>query len=104
MFNNYCRPEFFDVPKPVLAFGTHSLASFFAYLLFWLNWQNYGATRSRLALVFSLCYVGLLLTLTSFTSLVLAAVALTQIAVYLWKESRRALILGTVGLCAILLL
>jgi hypothetical protein len=97
-------PAMLALHKPVLAFGTHSLASFFAYLLFWLNWQNYNATRSRLALAFSICYVGLLLALTSFTSFVLAAVAVTQIAVWLWERSRRALVLGLVGLCATLFL
>jgi hypothetical protein len=97
-------PAMLGLHKPILAFGTHSLAGFFAYLLFWLNWQSYNVARSRLALAFSICYVGLLLALTSFTSLALAAVALIQIAVCLWKRSRRLLVLGVLGLCAILFL
>ena len=32
-------PAMLGLHKPILAFGTHSLAGFFAYLLFWLNWQ-----------------------------------------------------------------
>jgi hypothetical protein len=103
-FYEYLLPTMLDLHKPVLAFATHSLASFFAYLLFWLNWQNYSATRSRLALTFSICYVGFLFALTSFTSFVLAGLALTQLAVWLWERSRRVLVLGVVGLCAILFL
>jgi len=93
-------PAMLGLHKPVLAFGTHSLAGFFAYLLFWLNWQHYSVARSRLALTFSICYVGLLVALTSFTSLVLAAAALTQIVVWMWGRSRRVLVLGLAGLCA----
>jgi hypothetical protein len=97
-------PAMLGLHKPILAFGTHSLAGFFAYLLFWLNWQSYNVARSRVSLAFSICYVGLLLALTSFTSLALVAVAITQIAVCLWKRSRRVLVLGVLGLCAILFL
>ena len=97
-------PAMLGLHKPILAFGTHSLAGFFAYLLFWLNWQNYNATRNRLALAFSICYVVLLLALTSFTSLVLATVAVIQIAVWLWERSRTMLVLGLAGLCATLFL
>jgi hypothetical protein len=35
---------------------------------------------------------------------VLAGLALTQLAVWLWERSRRVLVLGVVGLCAILFL
>jgi|SRR5579863_170825 hypothetical protein len=97
-------PAMLDLHKPVLAFGTHSLAGFFAYLLFWLNWQTYEATKSRFALAFSFCHVGLLLALTSFTSLVLTVAAVTQIGIWLWRRSRRVLVLGVVGLCATLFL
>ena len=97
-------PGMLGLHKPVLAFGTHSLAGFFAYLLFWLNWQHYTVTRSRLALAFSICFIALLLALTSFTSLALVMVALAQVTVWLWKRSQRAFVLGLAGVLAIALL
>src|SRR6266478_6088951 len=61
-------PSMLTLHKPVLTFGSHSLAGLFLYLFFWLNWENYKVRRSTMALIFALSYFILLLGLTSFTS------------------------------------
>jgi hypothetical protein len=75
--------------KPVLTFGTHSLAALYLYLFFWLNWEHHRLRRSKLGLFFALGYFILLVGLTSFTSLGLGLLALAQIAVWCWKRNRQ---------------
>jgi hypothetical protein len=81
-------PAMLGLHKPVLTFGTHSLAGFFLYLFFWLNWETYKARRSPLALFFAVSELILLLAVASFTSLAFAVLALVQMGVWLWKRSR----------------
>jgi hypothetical protein len=95
-------PGMLDLHKPVLTFGTHSLAGFFTYLFFWLNWERYKVRRSVSNLVFALCEVTLLLAITSFTSFALAVLALAQIGFWLWKNNRKVLLVS-VG-CVILMI
>jgi hypothetical protein len=83
-------PAMLGLHKPILTFGTHSLAGLFLYLFFWLNWETYKQRRSALALSFALSELILLLAVTSFTSFALGALALAQIGIWLWKRSRRA--------------
>jgi len=94
-------PAMVGLHKPVLTFGTHSLAGFFLYLFFWLNWETYKARRSVLALFFAICELILLLAMASFTSVAFAMLALAQIGIWLWKRSRRVLV--TAAACAVLL-
>ena len=65
---------------PVLTFGTHSLAAFFLYLFFYAAFQTYRLRRKRLFLVFAVGYVLLTLALLSVTGVVLASLALVQMA------------------------
>jgi len=97
-------PAMLGLHKPVLSFGAHSLAGFFIYLLFWFNWEEYKTKRSSLALTFALCEVALLLALTSFTSLALALLALSQLGCWLSKRSRRAFALSIAAMCVTVLL
>ncbi len=92
-------PTMISVHKPVLMFGTHSLAGLFVYLFFWLNWETYKMRRSLLALFFALSHLILLLALTSFTSLAFAALALAQMGIWFWKRSRKVFVAAT--LCVV---
>lgn len=83
-------PNMLRLHKPVLTFGTHSLAGFFLYLFFWLNWENYNARRTKLALCGALSWLILLLAVASVTALALASLAFAQIGVWLWKRNRKA--------------
>jgi hypothetical protein len=95
-------PAMLSLHKPVLTFANHSVAGFFIYLFFWLNWETYKRDRSKLALWFALSELVLLLALASFTSLAFSALALTQIGVWLWRRSRKAFV-ATV-LCFLLMI
>lgn len=81
-------PTMLEAGKPVLTFGTHSLAGFFFYLLFYLTLQTFIAVGSKLNLVFALCYLSLLVSLSSFTALIFGAVAVVQLALcFEWRKS-----------------
>lgn len=95
-------PSMISLHKPVLTFGTHSLAGFFVYLFFWLNWETYKFRRSALALSFAMCELVLLLALTSFTSLAFAMLALVQMGVWLWKNNRK--VFAAAAVCIALLM
>jgi len=82
-------PAMLSLYKPVLTFASHSVAGFFVYLFFWLNWETYERHGSRLALCFALCELVLLVALSSFTSLAFSVLALTQMGIWLWKRSRK---------------
>ncbi|HXZ27012.1 MAG TPA: hypothetical protein VEG08_03325 [Terriglobales bacterium] len=73
---------------PVLTFGTHSLAGFFLYLFFYAAFQTYRLKQRRLFLVFAVCYVVLTLALLSVTGVVLASLAMVQMAHHFWSSSR----------------
>jgi hypothetical protein len=89
--------------KPVLTFGSHSLAAFFFYLLFYVALQTFIANRSKLNLVFAFSYLALLIPLYSFTALAFAGVAIVQLVLcFQWQKSAvagmiaAALLLATV--------
>jgi hypothetical protein len=83
-------PAMLALHKPVLTFADHSVAAFFIYLFFWLNWETYKSTRSKLAVCFALAELLLLIGAASFTSLFFSVVALVQIGGWLWAYSRKA--------------
>ena len=80
--------------KPVLTFGTHSMAGFMVYLLFYdaYTWWRLGGGRRPLLI--ALGHLGLLVALTSTTSLALALVAGVQLVVRL-AQRHRALVTPT---------
>jgi hypothetical protein len=98
-------PGMVALHKPVLTFGTHSLAGFFTYLFFWLNWERYKSRRAALNLVFATCEFMLMIAIASFTSFALVALAISQIGAWLWKENRKAfLALGAILILMLALL
>ena len=88
--------------KPVLSFGSHSVAALFLYLFFWANWKDYELHRRRPSSLLALGHLVLLLGLTSFASLGLGALALVQVCIWLWRKQRRQIII--VGSCLVGLL
>jgi hypothetical protein len=96
LINSYSQfyPELMPVTlslhKPVLTFADHSVAAFYSYLFFWLNWETYKSKKSKLFLFFALAELVLLLGVLSFTAFFFSAVALAQIGGWLWKRSRMA--------------
>ncbi len=87
--------------KPVLTFGSHSLAGFFFYLLFYVTFQTFAKTGSKLNLVYALSYVFLLTRLASFTSVIFTAVALVQLMLHFqWHKSALAGFAASVVLLA----
>ncbi len=81
-------PYMLEEGKAVLTFGSHSLAGFFFYLLFYMTLQTFITLGSKLNLLFALGYLALLLSLACFTSLVFAAVAIVQlVSCFQWRKS-----------------
>jgi hypothetical protein len=72
-----------ELRKPVLSFGTHSIAGFFMYLLFWLNLETAKATKKRAFVLFAACFLSLTVALLSFTGFGLGALALFQLFQYM---------------------
>lgn len=90
-------PAMLDLHKPVLTFGTHSLAGLFLYLFFWLNWETYKLRKTHLALFFAVSEFVLLLAVASFTSIAFAFLALAQIGIWLWKRNRKIIAMAAAG-------
>lgn len=71
--------------RPVLTFGTHSVAAFYYYLFFWMHFQVFKAAPSIRslktvpALGTALAYLSLCLSLFSVTSIAFGAVAIVQV-------------------------
>jgi hypothetical protein len=66
--------------KPVLTFATHSVAGTFVYLFFWLNFRTYQKTGKRLHLALAVLHAAMCIALMSVTSLVLAVLAIAELA------------------------
>ena len=94
-------PSMVALHKPVLTFGTHSLAGLFIYLFFWINWQEFSLRGKRFSLLFALGYFVLLLGLASFTALGFAALAGAQMAIFCWKINPRLTVVAALCVVAI---
>lgn len=66
--------------KPVLTFGTHSLAAMAFYLFFWLCLETYKAKKEWLFLASAILYAALTLALTSVAGLAIGAIMVAQLA------------------------
>jgi hypothetical protein len=88
--------------KPVLTFGTHSLAAFFLYLFFWLNLQGYKRKGQKRLLGFALCYIFLTACLLSVSAVVFAAVGICQLAFHFWSSIRYKFVSALAVLCVVL--
>jgi hypothetical protein len=75
--------------KPVLTFATHSLAGFFYYLFFYLNFRTYIVTGSRWSLAAAIGHIALGLAVRSTTGWILMTVASAQLSLALWRRYRR---------------
>jgi hypothetical protein len=82
-------PMMLEMRKPVLTFGTHSLAAFFLYLFFWINLEAFKAKGRKLFLAFSICYLFLVLCLTSVSAVALSLAGFAQLAYLAVKPVRR---------------
>lgn len=78
--------------KPVLTFGTHSIAGFFFFLFFFLNWRAYQAKRRTLYLAFAIAHVALPFALISVTGFAFGLLE-TTILLYGFLK-RRPIIFG----------
>jgi hypothetical protein len=95
-------PDMLAWHKPVLTFGSHSIAAFFLYLFFWVNLRAYKVKRNRLFLTFSVSYLFLMLFLLSVSALAFATVGSFQLAAHFWPAIRHKLAWACVALCAVL--
>jgi hypothetical protein len=98
-------PNMLFFRKPVLTFGTHSIAAFFLYLFFYANLQTYRLKGRKLFLIFAFCYLFLIAALLSVSGLVLAALGSLQLLWLFWFSVRRrwfwgGALLAVVGLIA----
>lgn len=72
--------------KPVVMFGSHSIASMFFYLFFFINFVEYKETKGKSALLLALLNLILIFPLKSVSAYLLIAIAFSQI---IWHFSRR---------------
>jgi hypothetical protein len=89
--------------KPVVTFGSHSIAGFFFFIFFYLNLQTRRAGGSRLFLVAALAFALLELFLISVTGILFLGLAGLVLIFYL-TEGRAALrysLLGLIGVSII---
>lgn len=94
LVNNYSAfypdllPNMLFLRKPVLTFATHSLAGFFLYLFFYVNFETYKVRGEKRFLVFALFYVLFTMALLSVTGLMLAGLAVFQLFHRSWSSIR----------------
>jgi hypothetical protein len=89
-------PEMMKGGLPVLTFGSHSIAAFFYYLFFWINFETYKTYKSRGNLVFAICYIPLGCLVRSVTGVGFMLVAVLQLLQYGAKRNLKYTILGIV--------
>lgn len=84
----------FNQNKPVLTFGTHSIAGFYTFILLYLNYLMYKYKHKNLNFLFSLMYLFSLFSLKSTTSYIFFMIG---IGIYLkdLNKKRGALIVST---------
>lgn len=80
-------PAMMFMHKPVLTFATHSVAGFFYYCFFYLNFRTYQLRGKKLFLIMAMLYLLLTVGLLSVTGLLLGAFGALQMFFYF---SRRA--------------
>jgi hypothetical protein len=85
-FYDELLPRMISEYKPVTTFATHSVAGFFAYIFFFLNFRTYQKSGNRLHLFLAILYVGMCIAMMSTTSLGLSVLAIAEL-VYIgrWK-------------------
>lgn len=82
-----------NADKPILMFGSHSIAAFFFFVCFYLHLRMHTYTRSFWSLAVSLVYLGLLIPLKSVSAYFLAIGALA-VLIYHTFDRRAILLVG----------
>ena len=95
-------PMMLELHKPVLTFGTHSLASFFLYLFFWINLEAFKNQRRKLFLALAFCHLLLVLCLLSVSGLILFLVGFAQLVYLALKPIRHKVLWAYAALCLVL--
>lgn len=81
---------------PVMTFGTHSVAAFFYYLFFWINFETFKTHKTWFNFVSAICYIGLGCLVRSVTGVGLMLVAILQLLHYGAQKNLRRTLLGIV--------
>ena len=50
-------PFMLELKKPVITFSTHSIAGFYMFIFFWLNFKSYVSSGKVIFFVFAICYM-----------------------------------------------
>lgn len=95
-------PNMFAQRKPVSTFGTHSIAGFYYFILFILNFITYYFLKRKIHLFISLFYMVFLYNIQSSTSLVYFLGCFLAIAFLLFKKSKHVFFMSTVILSIII--
>lgn len=83
--NERVMKEMMFYNKPVMTFGTHSIASFYCFVFFYLNLKTYLVTKLKINFVFCLTYLGVMIFLYSHTGVIYLALALFLLLFYTKK-------------------
>jgi hypothetical protein len=71
--------------KPIITFGSHSIAGFYCYIFFFLNFKTYSVTKIKKNYIFALCYLLILFFLNSVTGLIFLLIAFIQLMLFTRK-------------------
>jgi hypothetical protein len=82
--------------KPVLMFASHSIASFFFFVCFYLHLRTFAARRANGSLLMAIVYLGLLVLLKSISAYYLFAAGVALL-LYYTAGPRTIMILGAVA-------
>lgn len=83
-------PNMMMLHKPVFTFGTHSLAGFFMFLLFFICFEKFKYLNNKAYLIFSILYMVTMIMIGSVTSYLFFGLALCFV---LWHFTRKRRIL-----------
>lgn len=75
--------------KPVLTFGTHSVAALFIFYLFYINFKHFMIFNKKISLVFSILYIILEYFLHSNTGYVFLIAGLAHVVYYAFHHIKR---------------
>jgi hypothetical protein len=96
-------PNMLDRGKPVVSFGTHSIAGFFMFLFFFLNYKTYTSFNKKIYLVMAFIYLFFCLELQSNTSIFFLVVGVVMLIVKI-KKKLRFFVLSSLPIMAIILM
>lgn len=74
--------------KPVNMFGSHSIASLFYYLFFYINFKKFEFTKNKIILILGILNLPLIFSLKSVSAYILLFIAIFQILLFLFMRYR----------------